>query len=258
MPYYPRKKTTGLRKKKGMVMIRKRRGQMVGGANIAKLTETIQLNDINASSPYDAQVNLTQFPRAVSVAQSYQQYRITKVEYRYKPLWDTYTAADISGTTLPYLYSIMNRNGSSPGYFDQNWLVAQGAKGRRLDDKVLKVVYKPNILLAGVAYNVSGAETEPTAQIKISPWLPTQALPQQSGGTAAPGQITGGTNDTLHYGHSFFIEMEGTKIKVSQFEVVAHFEFKQPYAPPPANPNVNGEMVAKTIVAPKVGNTGSA
>lgn len=249
MPYYPRKSAP--KKGKKMMLVRKRRGQMVGGANIAKLTETIQLTDINASTPYDAQINLTQFPRAVSVANSYQQYRITKVEYRYKPLWDTYTAADISGTTLPYLYSVMNRNGSTPAYFDQNWLVAQGAKGRRLDDKVLKVIYKPNIVLGSVSNaNAmgSGGVLDNAGQIKISPWLPTQADTQASGGVQPPAPLTGGTNTTLHYGHSFYVEMEGTKIKVSQFEVVAHFEFKQPYAPPPANPN----MVEKVLVLPKV------
>lgn len=229
-----------------MMLVRKRRGQMVGGANIAKLTETIQLTDLNASTPYDSQIELTLFPRAVSVAQSYQQYRITKVEYRFKPLWDTYTAADISGTTLPYLYSVMNRNGSSPAYFDQNWLVAQGAKGRRLDDKVLKVIYKPNIVLAGVA-NTSGAVVDNTGQIKISPWLPTQADTQAQGGSNPPAPLTGGTNQTIHYGHSFYVEMEGTKIKVSQYEVVAHFEFKQPYAPPPANPNAE----LKVMTLPK-------
>jgi len=236
------------------MLVRKRRGQMVGGANIAKLTETIQLSDLNASTPYDSQIWLTQFPRAVSVAQSYQLFRITKVEYRYKPLWDTYTAADISGTTLPYLYYIMNRNGSSPGYFDQNWLVAQGSKGRRLDDKTLRVVYKPNIILGAVNTGnapPSGASVDNTGQVKISPWLPTQNNSQSTAADAlAPSTITGGTNDIVHYGHSFFIEMENTKIKTCQYEVVAHFEFKQPYAPPPANPNMSFEL--KTLVLQKV------
>lgn len=217
-----------------MMLVRKRRGQMVGGANIAKLTETIQLTDISTNTPYDSQLNLTQFDRAVSVAQSYQLFRITKVEYRYKPIWDTYSAADISGTSLPYLYSVMNRNGSSPSYFDQNYLISQGAKARRLDDKTLLVKYKPNIVLGSSSGTIT---TGDLGQIKVSPWLPTQNA--IAGATPAP--ETGGSNNTTHFGHTFYIEMDtNTKVKVAQYEVVAHFEFKKPYAPVPTNPNHDG------------------
>lgn len=240
---FARKPRRVMRKKR---MMRKRKND----ANYAQLKETIQLNELVAEQPYASDLNLTQFARAVNVAQSYQLYRIAYVEYRIKPRFDTFLPASPSTNVVPYLYWIMNRNASTPQYFDDDYLIQQGARAIRLDDKTIKINYKPNIVIdtwqkpGGGAYYQSGMP-------KITPWLPTQRAIDDPDGNPPPVTplpvLTGGSDDTLHYGHLTYISAPtwSSEVKVCDVEVTVTFQFKKPFAVPPANPT-NQKTISMT------------
>jgi len=188
----------------------------------AFLKETISFDPLKPNLPLVAECDLSLFDRATDVADNYQEYRITKLEWRYVPEYDTYI--DASGNvSLPNLYA-KRLSYSAPISFSIDWLKTMGAKPRRLDDKTLLVSYTPNTYIAGLSGATGG--NKPIWK----PWLATHNDP----GTGIV------MDKTPHYGHAFFITQNqagaGNSV-VAELELTAYFEFRKPWdkntIPPP-------------------------
>jgi len=239
MPYVKRSKKTAKRtnrKRKGMA-----RRQIA--QQMAKLHETITLEDLKPNTAYDAFVNLSLFKRATDVADNYQEYRISKVIWKFTPLYDTFT--DASGNVgLPYLYG-KRHTYEAPTTFDLDYLKALGAKPRRFDDKTLNVAYTPNVNMA--VFGDNSGTTGGTQLVNTSgkpayrPWLNTHL-------TQAPG--TEVMDTTRHYGLAFWIDQyqstAGSSI-IGQLECTAYFEFQKPWD----LATVAQDAPAKTLVVSK-------
>jgi len=223
--YANRKRTRKPRKSVGRKRIARRKARTVAPMETACLKETISLTDIKPNVPYTVFHQLSDFERALDVADNYQRYRLSKLEYKYTPLYDTYT--DASGAvSLPYLYAkVMSVN--TPDAFTVDYLKTMGAKPRRIDDKTVKLTYKPTVVQSGLV--ATGTYATALRPLK-SPWLSTHT-------DTSPVTM----DATTHLGHIFMVTQENAaagNITICTLEVVAHFEFLRPYdktasAPPP-------------------------
>lgn len=200
----------------------------------ACLKETIQLIDLSGNTPYESKINLTDFRRALDVADNYQLYRISKVEYIYTPNFDTYVTSP-NTNTLPYLYTKV-LNYPSPSTFGLDFLTTMGAKPRRLDDKTLRVVYRPHILQGGLDAVAQGSTTQNYTRPIKSPWLNTHV--QDSSNTTL-------MDNTTHYGHVSWIQQHtigSDPVSLCSLELNVYFEFCKPWdikaqQPPAGTPN---------------------
>jgi len=219
--------------RKSQQKLQRRRGRssnaVTGGPDTARVTETYELPVTNINQPEEYVFEgIPVGTRAANVAPNFGLYRIARVTYTYKPLYDTYIPANNPAplanfiTTVPNLYWKMNRYGDAPAAFDADFLREQGAKAKRLDDKAVVISYKPNILLAdagAVAAGLNGG----SGQVKMTPWLSTD---QQVGDNAFQ------LSRTQHYGHIMFVEADtvntSTNPPVCRVEVKVVWEFKNP------------------------------
>ena len=160
------------------------------------------------------------FSRATDIADNFQEYRITKLEYKYTPLYDTFQdSSGNTGITLPTLYQ-KRQVYPSPATFGLPYMVSLGAKPVRLDDKIVKFSYTPNVIIAPI--NIQQATTSYLNKPVYKPWLSTH---WQNGSNADMDQ-------TPHQGHALYIYQKttaGVNAPVCSYEVVAHFEFRKPW-----------------------------
>jgi len=199
--------------------------------NTAKVVEFYEAIALEANTAYDFVVQGIvpdangKTTRAAMVAPAYGLYRIADVQFKLTPRYDTYASGLAPGgdapVEVPSLYWKINRYGDAPVGFTRDDLLSLGCKPHRLDDKVLTIQYKPNILLAD-AGATAAALTGGSGQVKMTPWLSTDDET--------------GTNDfnlskTTHYGHMLFIECaaggDGTPI-VCDMTARVVYEFKNP------------------------------
>lgn len=154
--------------------------------------------------------NLAQFPRAVQVAQAYQHYRIKKVTLTFKSAADTF---DTTTNNKPFLYYLIDKAGAMPLTSSLQALKACGCKPRALDEKPLKVSWRPSVLEATQA---GGSIV--TNRYRISPWLSTNNLPTTN--TWTPSQVS-------HQGILFIAD---AAVDTSTFEVdiEIQIQFKKP------------------------------
>jgi len=155
----------------------------------------------------------------------YQYYRITSVELRFKPFFDTFANGLSSGQTLPYLYFQYDKSGSLSGLNAQGFEEI-GTKAIRFDDKTLTRTWKPSVLQYTATETLGGLTG---STFKVSPWLPTQ--------------ITNGlaNNKVTHYGAIFYIsKMSPTDGTIYDVDVVVNVQYRKPQITPSsgvANPN---------------------
>lgn len=137
---------------------------------------------------------LTNSSRAVQIAAGFQEYRIAKVEVTVKPVADTFDAGTIAagGTnSLPYLYYMIDRTGA----FSNNGTTSQvlknaGAKPIRLDDKTIKIQWKPTVQIGSSdAAGGPAPVSELAAAYKTSPWLTTNANAAEPTSAWAPNSV---------------------------------------------------------------------
>lgn len=107
--------------------------------------------------------------RAVSIAQGYQFFRITRITLTFKPMLDTFST---TGTgTVPQFYYMLDKSGSMPAAPTVDYLRQMGARPRRFDDKNVVVSWRPSVLDLS-STDPAGASA---AHYRISPWLSTNA-----------------------------------------------------------------------------------
>jgi len=133
--------------------------------SFASRAETFNF-DVQAGNSYDLNdIQLgSQLPVCTALAAYYQYYRITSVQLRLKPNFDTYAAA--GGSALPYLYFLYDKSGSL-GSLGVTGLQASGAKPVRVDDKTIIRRWKPAVRISG--------DNASVPMFKTSPWMPTHS-----------------------------------------------------------------------------------
>lgn len=169
-------------------------------------------------------ISLNQFPRAVSTANSYQHFRIKKVQLEFKPAYDTFIPqAGGPGVNLqvPYLIYLIDKSGSVPTTVGSSDLKQMGAKPIRFDDKSIKVSWRPSVLTETFGNALGNGQS----QYRISPWLSTNA------NALNPGAFVPSSID--HLGIFFKLDRAGilpAGVEEYTYEVVitCEFEFKKP------------------------------
>jgi len=201
--------------------------------NYAKLVETIEYENCNPNTMYSALVTLSDTTRALALAQNFEFYRITAVEWKLKSLFNTFQdsiSTTVSSPSKPELYWVMNRSGAFIATtLDQ--LVQQGAIARALDkDNIHK--YKPNTTVSTGINNTDGTDIVASIpELKFNAWLPTQSRAPTSG---SPFQVP-------YYGHQFYINQEiptqAVNTEIASLEVRIVVEFKGPQQSPSLPPS---------------------
>lgn len=172
-------------------------------------------------------ISLSQFRRASSLAREFQQYRITKVKFTFKPLFDTFAATTNAASQLPvpYFHYMIDKTGAIPTNATIDTLRAMGAKPRRFDDKSIVVQWSPSYVIS--------QETNPLVKPYISPWLNTN----DSANTAAWAPST-----AEHYGLWYYLDA-GALPGDGQYEyecsVEIQVQFRKPLLPVAANGQVS-------------------
>lgn len=180
---------------------------------------------------------LTNSTRAVQVAAGFQEYRIAKVEVTVKGAADTFDSQAVGtgvAPSVPYLYYMIDRTAT----FDNNGTNSQvlknaGAKPIRLDDRSIKIQWKPTVQIGSSdAAGGPAPVLELAAAYKKSPWLTTNANANEAGSPWAPSSVD-------HMGIVLAIEqprgpLPDTSATVS---IRVTYEFRRPFwytAPPPS------------------------
>lgn len=219
-----RRKAPGKAKRRGGMRKRvsSRNPNKIGGPNTCKVIESVPLQGINLNTPYlITKVGITG-SRASAIAKEFGLYRIAKVIFTYRPLFDTYSSSlpgvGNSPNSVPSLYWKMNRYGDFPLAFNGDYMRSLGAKPVRLDDKNVVVAYKPNVLQS----QNNGNLVATSSSIKMTPWLSTDDTPQDNLFTLST---------ATHYGHTLYIEGGGAgngQGAVCTMDVKIVYEFKNP------------------------------
>lgn len=172
---------------------------------------------------------LTNSKRAVQIAQGYQQYRLAKVEVFVKPNADTFMADNIApgtGLGVPYFYYLIDKTGAMMNSATNTVMLRNaGAKPIRLDDKTIKISFKPAVQIGSTDSGPGGTVpiAELAAMTKVSPWLTTNANSATPGSPWAP-------NSVDHLGIIFGAEQPRGPLQVDVAHVAYRltFEFRKP------------------------------
>jgi len=160
-------------------------------------------------------LSLAQLPVSSQLANFYQYYRITSIQMRFKPVYDTFLAPGAgSAPALPYLYFLFDKSGSL-GSLNAVQFEESGAKPQRFDDKTLIRKWRPSVLTTDGSGTVS--------QFKVSPWLPTHD--------------TSGTNVNVvnHLGAVWYMsKMNGVDSTTYDIDVTVTVQFRKPLVVPTA------------------------
>jgi len=162
------RKTTkkGGRKGRKTVMRQRRRVNRHTNDQWASASQTIALGDDLTSQVYVLDnINLAQFDRLSLIASAYQYFRLTYIEYKLTPYFDTFKPGEVS--TVPYLYWLINK-GDSLNIASFNAMRDAGAKPIRFDEKTIKVAWRPSVLQEN-----QGVLGDIGSGYKVSPWLST-------------------------------------------------------------------------------------
>jgi len=157
-------------------------------------------------------------PRAVIVAQAYQEYRIRRITLAFKPLLDTF-AASATAVSIPYLYYMVDKRLAVPFNFTIDVLKSMGATPKRFDDKTVVAKYAPAVLQSSITD--PGSLTTALAAATVSPWLPTTSAPSQIGPYVP--------SDVDHTGIVWQLYQAGSvSVMYYDIDIMVDFEFRKP------------------------------
>lgn len=178
------------------------------------------------------------YDRAVSVAQNYQFYRITKATFRFIPVSDTYIAGNPG--ELPNLYYVIDKTDSIPNTGTTvATLQSAGAKPIRFDDKTITISFKPAVVWKALDENGAASNF---GMSKVSPWLATNDANTSDLTSWVPSSVD-------HHGLVYCVTggVAGANYRV---EMTLNFEFKKPlYYTAPA-PGVGAVSKRITDIVP--------
>lgn len=207
----------------------------------ASLTETKPYSNLPTNTVFNMyNLQLSNFPRAASVAQAYQLYRIKRVKYILSPLQDTFAAG--SNTSVPYLYYMIDRTRNLSAVNNPQALKRLGCKPRRIDDKIITFSYRPSVLTASYdAIPPAGQTSNQYTQYKLTPWLATRD--QETLSVWNP-------DTTDHQGIVFCVETSWGAVIQYKMEMMVEFEFKKPSINVTADPTLPPPVELDTVLEP--------
>lgn len=220
------KKTT--RRPRRRAPARRRGGGLVKG-EVAQVSTTLPDALIYANTPYAIRnIALTNSNRAVQVARAYQYYRIRKVWFKFKPIYDTYAATTGSSANVPYLFYCVDKDGTFPASTSTATMRSAGAKPIRFDDKTITRTIVPQALMQAVSAGAGpGAPLVQQAGKGVrSPWLSTNANAYNSDPGAA-----WVANSIDHLGIVYGVDQANQPTSpgaIGLLEVIIEYEFKKP------------------------------
>lgn len=221
-------------------MKRRPRRKAVMPNEYAKCTETHEFAVLNCNAAYyDYATSLARCERASTVGRGFQEYKISKVEYIFTPMTDTFLPGQ---ATVPQLYTRIDKTASLQDFTTAAQLAQTGCKPRRLDDKNIRISFKPAVLqLARDATN----GTNPWAKPIVSPWLSTNKNNNLSTPTWAASSID-------HYGLAWFAEQLNSSGPAATYSVrqLIHFEFRKPIVLTPITAGV-AAVQAPSVESPE-------
>lgn len=209
--------------------------------DIAAVSETFSFESMGMNTVYaDYGCSLFQHERARAVAQGYQEFRIKLVEYRFKPLSDTYNPTE--NTQIPYLFYLVDKARSNNNLLTIDGFANAGAKAIRFDDKTIVVKYKPAVLLD--SWDSQSLASIPR-QFKVSPWLTT------NDNNTNPGVFLPSSVD--HLGIRWVVQSTPGSTYTYQCERVVHIEFRKPmWIELPGEGQVLNVVLVDTLVDSKL------
>jgi len=215
----------------------------------ASAKQVLNLMDDSVNTLYTVDdVNLSQFDRLSAIARCYQYYRITKIEMKFKPYWDTYVSTGGPGSTgtVPYFHYLVDTGevlipvAGPPGF---NEIRDAGAKPIRFDEKTINVVWRPRVpqIVAGNSSPTPGLAYQ--AMTKFSPWLTTNNAANEDPVGWAPSTVP---HKGLYYGVEQAIPNPNIQYGV---EITVFAQFKKPLAFSPFT--VSGARATKKLLIEK-------
>lgn len=156
-------------------------------------------------------IQLVDFPRAVTIAKGYQFFRIVAVKVTYKPVYDTYSSATLQ--QKPNFYHMIDKGASLPTTLTLEGMKQLGARPRAFDEKPLTVSWAPAVLT-----DTQNSIGSISSQYRVSPWLTTNSGPDQPAWN--PSQVQ-------HNGLFWYMDCPGVN-QLINFEIECQFEFKGP------------------------------
>lgn len=195
---------------------RARRGNVPERA-LCSITQTFALGATNqVYNNYNLQ--LSGAPRAITIAEGYQLYRIKKVTYKFSPLADTFQGG--SGVTVPYLYFQIDRTRNLQAVTSAQQLRQLGCVPKRLDDKIVSWSFRPSVLNSSYdSQPPIGQTTTQFNQYKISPWLNCRD---------AESLAVWNPDSTDHLGCVWVVENSGGALINYKMERIVEYEFMKP------------------------------
>lgn len=213
------RKQGGKRKSKGKARMYK------SVRDVASCSVTNTLEPIDANTMYVIDnTRLSDFDRAVQVAQGYQRFRMTGVKLTLKPAFDIY-AQNTGGFQKPNLYYVIDKTGTLPDNITLQSLKEAGALSRVLDEKPFTIRYRPAVIAENQAWPAPppALTFAGPSGYRTSPWLSTN---QQNTNTAA-----WTPNLTAHLGVKFYIEQvgnNGAQAVPFYADLTVEFQFTKP------------------------------
>jgi len=113
----------------------------ISNKHYAQITETVELDAINANTNYNEVFELGQFKRAFDLAKNFKFYRAKQVLFKYEPQYNLF--GEGGGEVVPLAYQVMNRTQETNTGWSVGDLQAQGAIPRKFTSTI-SIKYVPN------------------------------------------------------------------------------------------------------------------
>lgn len=231
---------------------------------MASVTESFEFAPIQVNQIAQCVFQLSQFPRAGTVAACYKWYKPVSVTWEFTPYFTVYqSGSSLAQATCPTFYSYMNRtqDGAQPASIqDQlSYVLSTGAKPRMFNKKIT-MKYRPNwcspgLISIGQANGIVNEITQqglkcqydwlaspnavqkaiPTSQFQSRPTAVFQDVlnPVTGEFEPVPGadiQVGSLNNGTLFNGHNVLISQDrtGTDNLICDVRVTVKWAFKDP------------------------------
>lgn len=181
------------------------------------------------------------YDRAIAVAAAYQEFKVKYVKLTFRPSADTFMPA--AGNVIPQLYYQLDRGNAIPTNATVQTMLDMGCRPMRFDDRNIVKTYRPAVLIGADGPGAILA----ASQIKVSPWLSTNAFAGLPGAAWSPSLID-------HTGCAFVVTKQNplTPTLNYQMDVEVVFCFRKPLwsanasQEPPLTNSIMGDQVVPT------------
>lgn len=187
------------------------------GASPPTNTFSTVLKNSTITAYHNTDISLSTFSRAVQIASNYQYFKIKYFELSIIPDFDTFIPGGPGTQGKPMFYYIIDKGNAIDPQVTNQQIKSMGAKPIALDEKPIKIRWRPAVLLSTQIVTATGATS--AQMYKVSPWLNTDSN-TATGNLWTPSQV-------CHYGIKWFAENFGGSMSYTA-TLTAHFAFKKP------------------------------